>query len=962
MLELMRIIVYISYTFEYIWIEVMFNGALKIFLVGIVLFFVVVPGSGYDILDRALNPQLWADPAPGHAFQFSSYDRYGGNYDGGTYLREDPDGSKVMAEISGPGVVSRIWVTRRPFPNDARFQIFIDDTSTAVVDTTLRQFFGEAEPFVPPLADSVAGAFFCYVPFHFQDTCRVLIIPESPYQALYYQVTGLQFPDTTQVEPFSLPLSPTWENKLDQWESMWDSAGQSIWSPPDTTVWQTTVSIPPSGQDTIFTLASPGVMSCLKLTLNPFSQEVLDNLTLQIFWDGSQIPSIEGSLGDIFGSHWGAVTMSSVPIGCLPPTLYSYFPSPFYKCIMTISSQHTSSVEVQFRVETVNDDPGDMRFWANTRHDFNTSYGQDYVLLDVQGKGHYMGCQLYMKGTLYGNDHLFLEGDQRIRVDGESFPSIHGTGTEDDFNGGYYFRYQPFLRAIHGAPWWQYYEKETSAYRFHLTDMVPFDSLIVVSTEHGPFNNIPTIYSSTAYFYQKSFQVDFIDPAPEAILYPEEEITVLGWAFPVNTEITVYWGNSQIGTEPTPLTTDNSGRFEAIIIAPDAAAGFYRIGAAAEGEDIRRAARTLEYRNTSLFEYNLSGLDTIAYPGVDTLFLRGEGFIPGSTVDFLLSNYQLTCLSTPVVVDSGSTFYATAIVPDTLIGLYSVTAIPSIGNPLTSEDSLLIDEQWIVEMERLIPPTVTSPGDYCGAQYMVYPHHVGEWSDGFHLELQSNAIDDYMTLGLNLPDSGYWNISMGYTLFRNGSNFVIEFPQSGISGVWLGYSYTTTHSGLQSVDSLFLPEQTTVTFRVVGQHPESRNFWIGIDYMKFTPGDPIPVDTVINDLTIAWEQGDVRLIWSPVMIDSLGHWVPASSYDIHRLTHPEDTLSLNNLLATVYDTVHVDNAIPDSLACLFYRIIGRCQGVPRSPQAVRVRRHITTKQSSTNTRQLTLPPTEKRRQ
>ncbi len=759
-----------------------------------------------------------------------------------------------------------------------------------------------------------------------------------------------------------LPLSPAWESKLDQWESMWDSAGQSIWTPPDTTVWQTTVSIPPSGQDTIFTLASPGVMSCLELTLNPYTQGVLDNLTLRIFWDGSQIPSIEGTLGDIFGSHWGAVTMSSVPIGCLPPTLYSYFPSPFDNCIVTISSQHTSSVEVQFRVEYVSGDPGNMRFWANTRHDINTSYGQDYVLLDVQGKGHYMGCQLYMKGTLYGNDHAFLEGDQRINVDGESFPSIHGTGTEDDFNGGYYFLNGTSICPIHGAPWWQFYEKETSAYRFHLTDMIPFDSSIVVATEHGPFNNVPNIYSSTAYFYQESFQVDFTDPAPEAILYPDEEITVLGWGFPVNTEITVYWGNSPIGTEPTLLTTDNSGRFEAVITAPDTAAGFYRIGAAAEGEEVRRAVRILEYRDTRLFEFNLSGTDTIAYPGVDTLFLRGEGFIPGATVDFLLSNYELSCLSTPVVVDSGSTFLAAAIVPDTLIGLYSVSTIPSIGDPLTSEDSLLIDEQWIVEMERLLPPTATSPSDYCRAQYMVYPQYVGEWSDGFHLELLSNAINDYMTLGLSLPDSGYWDISMGYTLFRNGSNFVIEFPQSGISGVWSGYSYTTTHSGLQSVGNLFLPEQTTVTFRVVGQHPASRNFWIGIDYMKFTPGDPAPADTVINDLTIAWEQGDVRLNWSPVMIDSLWHWVPVSCYDIYRFLHPGDTLSSSNIIATVPDTFLVDNTVSDGLSCVFYRIVGRCQGISRSPQAVQVRRRTTTKQSSINTRRFTLPPTNKRRQ
>jgi hypothetical protein len=273
----------------------------------------------------------------------------------------------------------------------------------------------------------------------------------------------------------------------------------------------------------------------------------------------------------------------------------------------------------------------------------------------------------------------------------------------------------------------------------------------------------------------------------------------------------------------------------------------------------------------------------------------------------------------------------------------------------------VIDEQWIIEMERSMPPIATSSGDHYTVQYMDYPQNIGEWSGDSHVELQSNAIDDYLTLGLQLPDSGYWDISLGYTLFIKGGNYVIEFPQSGVSGVLYGYSDTTTHSGLHSVGTLVLPEYTEVTFRVVGRHPESRDYWIGVDYLRFTPGDPTPLDTVINDLTIAWEQGDVRLHWSSVMIDSLWHWIPASCYDIHRLTHPEDTLSLNSLLATVYDTVYVDNTVPDSLICVFYRIIGRCQGVARLPQAVSVRKCTTAKQSSTNSRQRTPPPTEKRR-
>jgi len=556
-------------------------------IVGLLLFLTALIASDsycYDILDRALDVSQWSCQPPGTAFQFSSYDRYGGNRDGGTFLRTDPDGSKVMAEISGPGVISRIWVTYQPFPASARFRVLVDNDS-ALIDTTLRQFFGFMEPFNPPLADSAAGGYFSYVPIHFQDTCRIILLPESPYQALYYQTTGIQFPETTQVDPFTLPLPPEWETKLNQWESMWDNVGDCPWTPPDTSIYHLSTTISPNQQDTVFSISAPGVLNSLLVSLSPYSQQVLDDLIIKIYWDGSTVPSVDGTLGDIFGSHWYAVTTTSIPIGCNNPSLYSYFPCPFAACTITLTSLSPASVAVQSTISVVNEESDDMRFWATTRSETNTTYGQDYTLLQIEGKGLYVGCQLYMEGSVLGHQHTFLEGDQHICVDGESSPSIHGTGTEDDFNGGYYFRYYAFLRPIHGAPLYNYYPRQVSAYRIHLTDPIPFDSSLSVSTEHGPFNNIPTNYHSVAYSYRAKTQVDFVDLAPQGVLFPGEQLTLVGWDFPSYANITALWGNSLVPTEPAPLVADSNGRFQAIVAVPDTIPGFYRPGAFAGGGD-----------------------------------------------------------------------------------------------------------------------------------------------------------------------------------------------------------------------------------------------------------------------------------------------------------------------------------------------------------------------------------------
>ena len=50
-----------------------------------------------------------ATPRARRALQFSSYDRNGGNEDTGNWLRVEDDGTRVLAEVDGPGRITRIW-------------------------------------------------------------------------------------------------------------------------------------------------------------------------------------------------------------------------------------------------------------------------------------------------------------------------------------------------------------------------------------------------------------------------------------------------------------------------------------------------------------------------------------------------------------------------------------------------------------------------------------------------------------------------------------------------------------------------------------------------------------------------------------------------------------------------------------------------------------------------------------
>ncbi len=62
----------------------------------------------------------------------------------------------------------------------------------------------------------------------------------------------------------------------------------------------------------------------------------------------------------------------------------------------------------------------------------NLSGDDNYVVLEAEGGGHYIGCNLsvaHFQGTWWG------EGDDMIFIDDGTWPpSLHGTGAEDYFN------------------------------------------------------------------------------------------------------------------------------------------------------------------------------------------------------------------------------------------------------------------------------------------------------------------------------------------------------------------------------------------------------------------------------------------------------------------------------------------------------------------------------------------------
>ena len=97
----------------------------------------------------------------------------------------------------------------------------------------------------------------------------------------------------------------------------------------------------------------------------------------------------------------------------------------------------------------------------------------------------------------------------RIYLDGEAKPRFHGTGHEDEYQGGWstFWLTNPYSLPLFGEPKTEglidifgQVNGSTTVYRFW-PGTIPFAKRITISTEHGNNNDTPANYSSLVYYY-----------------------------------------------------------------------------------------------------------------------------------------------------------------------------------------------------------------------------------------------------------------------------------------------------------------------------------------------------------------------------------------------------------------------------------------------------------------------------
>jgi hypothetical protein len=250
------------------------------------------------------------------------------------------------------------------------------------------------------------------------------------------------------------------------------------------------------------------MVTALWLNSTETDWNTIRNLTILMRWDGATEPQVNAPLGLLFGAGSGRPHSRGLLTGLIPGTGgYCFFPMPFSKGaeieIHNPGDRPVSTLGFRIRwIPLTPENVSPLRFHTSCQHSSCAGEGELYIPLEVSGRGHFVGMNGVFSKSNRDEIH-FLEGDEYFWVDDEEEPSIAGTGTEDYFTCGWYFFDGPITLAPVGATEIHRELKRVSAYRLHVSDVVPFRRSLKFGLEVGNATHSPECgdYRTLCFYY-----------------------------------------------------------------------------------------------------------------------------------------------------------------------------------------------------------------------------------------------------------------------------------------------------------------------------------------------------------------------------------------------------------------------------------------------------------------------------
>lgn len=418
-----------------------------------------------EMVDREAIAQF---PDPPYTLkQFSSYDRatvqpgdstWFANRDRTMFIRIDTlNGRKeyVMFDAKGPGAVVRFWMTfSGENSGHGILRIYFDNEDHPSIEGKAFDLISGGQLTGEPLSSSVSDSTIyekrghnLYLPLPYANHCRITYESENikdfgarTGEAVYYNINYRTYSKQVKVISFSeqeLTKAKETIQKVQIFLRKRENRLEKL-SLKTTSINET---IPPEGKAT-FQFEGNNAVRLVKIRLSSDSlEQSLRTTILEMTFDGNR--TVWCPIGDFFGTgyqiRFSNTWNSSVETD---GTMTSYWTMPFKEAalisILNIGA-NSVSVEGEMAISPWKWDKRSMHF-GTSWHQYTKLYTGDMKNTDggggvfdinfteLTGKGVYVGDALVLYNTVY---RWWGEGDEKIYIDGEKFPSHIGTGTED---------------------------------------------------------------------------------------------------------------------------------------------------------------------------------------------------------------------------------------------------------------------------------------------------------------------------------------------------------------------------------------------------------------------------------------------------------------------------------------------------------------------------------------------------
>jgi hypothetical protein len=382
------------------------------------------------------------------------------NMDRGEYVRTETRENgrvHVLLDEKGPGTVTRFWTANPRNVNLTRF--YFDGEETPRIAVPFNELFnGETVPFGPAFSYISGTGGNLYYPLPFSDSLIITIEEKEKPLNLYYEIGYRTYPPGTALISLDPAEAQTWaevQNRVARVLSSPETAAapkgserirrEAALAPGETFVLPRI-----SGEKAVYEWSVQ--VNDLRENLDWQDPQRAHNayrfLLLEIGFDGEE--SIQVPLGDFFGSGPGVNPYENLFFTIKQNgRMTSRLLMPFRES-MELRLHNAGSIPYTVELDL---HVGPFSFgkrgcflraqWGTLTRDTWPPF--DVNFLTAKGEGKVVGSVF-----MIANDGLIWwgEGDQKIFVDGESFPSTFGTGTEDDY--GYAYGYNgTFIRPYH---------------------------------------------------------------------------------------------------------------------------------------------------------------------------------------------------------------------------------------------------------------------------------------------------------------------------------------------------------------------------------------------------------------------------------------------------------------------------------------------------------------------------------